>query len=169
MAVKERSRGAPTKRLLPGLRPRWVTRGHCSRAVPGSKKGAMSRILPFLLLALGGCVTTAREPPLSVQQVVEQAEALDGREITVSGWIHECRPRGCALYGSRKDVDNDSSFFLSIGPSAWFDEWAEEYGSRRITFRARLDAFCIIDDPRPDIIRVCADRAPTLQPIRVVG
>ena len=127
----------------------------------------MSRFLSFLLLVLGGCATSPQERPLTVQQVVERAEALDGREITVSGWIEECWPRGCVLYASRKEASKELPYFLSVGPSQWFDTFAARHTPGRVTLRARFNAHCITD-PGTGAIAVCADRVSNLEPIRVL-
>jgi hypothetical protein len=125
------------------------------------------RVLPFLLLALSGCVAGPAGRPLSVREVVERAEALDGREIVVAGWLDQCHRFSCGLYASAKEVEKDLPYYLSIGPSPWFDSYARSAAPTRIVLRARLNDRCI-SDPATGIIAVCGDRARTLEPLALV-
>ena len=125
------------------------------------------RFLPVLLLALSACVAGPGERPLNVRQVVENARALDGQEIVVSGWIEQCQRLFCSLYDSSEEVGKEWPYFLSIGPSRWFDAFAERHAPTRVTLRARLNNRCISDPGRGNIA-VCADRANSLEPLSLV-
>jgi hypothetical protein len=127
----------------------------------------MFRFLPFPLLAVCGCVAGPTARPLSVREVVEGAQALDGREIVVAGWLEDCRPLSCGLYGSAGEVRKEFPYYLSIGRSPWFDSFARRAAPRRIVLRARLHDRCI-SDPATETIAVCADRSGTLEPLALV-
>jgi hypothetical protein len=120
-------------------------------------------ILAIIALAAG-----AGTPPLTVREIMENAEALDGQEILVSGWVEECRRLSCTLYASRREARRTlPRYWLSIGRSAWFDAFARRHGPGRITLRARFDADCVTD-PRSDVVALCADRVNSLSPLAVV-
>jgi hypothetical protein len=119
-------------------------------------------VLVFLAFAAG-----ANTPPLTVREVMENAQAVDGKEILLSGWIEHCRPLACILYASRREARRKSSrYWLSIGRSAWFDAFARRHGPGKITLRARFDARCVTD-PRSGIIAVCTDRVNSLSPVAI--
>ena len=126
------------------------------------------RLLPLLFVALSACVSGRSERPLSVRHVVQNAEALDGREIVVTGWIDECRHLSCTLYAGPEDVGKAwPIYILSIGASPWFDAFARLHAPTRITVRARVHNHCI-SDPAADVIAACADRPNTLEPLGLV-
>ncbi|HEX6375587.1 MAG TPA: hypothetical protein VFZ91_07685 [Allosphingosinicella sp.] len=127
----------------------------------------MHRFLPFSLLALSGCMAGATERPLSVREVVENARTLDGREIVVAGWLERCQSRSCGIHASADEVGDDFPYYLSIGPSRWFDSFARRTAPTRIVLRARLHDRCI-SDPAARIIAACADRAGTLEALAVI-
>jgi hypothetical protein len=122
------------------------------------------RWLPSLFVALSACVAGSTERALSVKHVVENAQALDGQEILVTGWIEYCHRLSCPLFHSAAEVENDWSYYLSIGGSRWFDAFARRHAPTRVTLRARLNDQCITN-PATQIIAVCADRSNTLEPI----
>jgi hypothetical protein len=124
----------------------------------------MMRLLPALLIALSACVAGPTERPLSVREVVANARALDGHVILVSGWIEECQRLYCSLYDSADEVGKERPYFLSIGPSRWFDSYVHQNAPVRVTLRARLNDRCI-SDPATDTIAACADRANSLEPL----
>ena len=126
------------------------------------------RLLPLLFVALSACVSGRSDRPLSVRDVVQNAEALDGREVIVTGWIDECRQLSCPLYAGPEDVGKGwPIFFLSIGSSRWFDTFARRNGPTLITLRARVHDHCI-SDPVADVVAVCADRPNTLEPLSLM-
>lgn len=101
---------------------------------------------------------------------MENAGALDGREILVSGWVEHCERLFCELYASRRESRGRSwpVYYLSIGSSAWLDAFVRRNGPGRVTLRARFDARCVTD-PRSGIIAACADRVSSLRPIALVA
>jgi hypothetical protein len=125
------------------------------------------RALPLACLLLAACATVAPPRPLTVRQVVENAEALDGKVILVSGWLPYCHRLSCGLYGSREEVAKDFAYYLSIGGSRWFDAAALRLEPGFIVLRARLHNKCI-SDPADGTIAVCADRSGTLEPLALV-
>ena len=133
--------------------------------LPG-ESGLRMRLLLFSVLALSACAAGSVRP-LSVRQVIENAEALDGREILVSGWIEECNRLSCPLYGSADEVGKDWPYVLSIGASRWFDSFARRRAPTQVTLRARVRDRCI-SDPAAEAIALCADRSDTLEPLSLV-
>ena len=122
------------------------------------------RFVAFLFVALSACVAGPTERALTVKQVVENARALDGQEILVTGWIDYCHRLSCPLFDSAEEVGKDWPYFLSIGRSSWFDSFARRHAPTRVTFRSRVDARCI-SDPATGVIAACADRANSLEPL----
>jgi hypothetical protein len=118
-------------------------------------------------LLLSACVTGPVERPLSVREIVENAEALDGQEIVVSGWLDRCDRLSCVIYSSANEVGKDWAYFLSIGPSPWFDAFAKRAAPGRIILRARFKDRCV-SDPATQTIELCTDRATTLEAISLV-
>lgn len=127
----------------------------------------MPVLLAFLLAAHAVPGGTA-ERPLTVRHVMENAEALDGREIVVSGWMEECMGLSCELWASRAESRrHPPRYFLSIGSSTWFDALAQRSTPRQVTLRARFSAHCVTD-PRADVIAACTDRPRSLDPLVIV-
>ncbi len=127
----------------------------------------MIRFLPILFLALSGCVAGLTERPLGVRDVVENARALDGQEIVVSGWLQHCQRLSCGIYASAKEAEKDWPYYLSIGPSRWFDTFAQRAAPTRIVLRARLHNRCI-SNPATQIVGACTDRGDTLEPLALI-
>lgn len=124
--------------------------------------------LPLLFLALHGSAAQPAERPMTVREVMERAEALDGREIVVSGWVEECRRLSCPLFQSRREARREwPRYWLSVGSSPWFESFARRNVPGRMTLRARLDARCVTD-PRTEVIALCSDRAGSLHPLAIV-
>jgi hypothetical protein len=124
----------------------------------------MMRLLPLTLTA---CVAGPTERPLTVQHVVENARALDGREVVVSGWMEQCQRLSCGIFASAAEVDKDFPYYLSIGPSRWFDPLAQRAAPGPIVMRARVHDRCI-SDPATQIIAACSDRNGTLEPLSLI-
>ena len=101
---------------------------------------------------------------MSVREVTQNAAALDGREVVVAGWLEQCLPLSCGLYGSAKEVRKPLPYYLSIGASGWFDAFARRAGRRWVVLRVRVHDRCV-SDPAAGTITGCADRAETLEPL----
>lgn len=125
------------------------------------------RTLSLALFAAATSVTSATAAPasarpMSVREVTQNAAALDGREVVVAGWLEQCLPRSCGLYGSAKGVRKRFPYFLSIGASRSFDAFARRAGRRWVVLRVRVHDRCV-SDPAADIIAACSDRPSTLE------
>jgi hypothetical protein len=146
----------------------WLFRADSSRTLangePNDTFGRMKRALPALLLALSACATSPAERPLSVRHVVLNAEALDGQEILVTGWVEECGHFGCPLWHSPREIGKEWPYRLSIAASKWFDRYADLNAPMRVTLRARFHDRCI-SDPVSQTIGVCTDRGSNLEPL----
>ncbi|MGD9713054.1 MAG: hypothetical protein AB7V46_13425 [Thermomicrobiales bacterium] len=128
----------------------------------------MAILLPLLLMLQALPLEAATGHPMSVREVMENNERLDGREIVVSGWVEECRPLSCPLYASRREAHrNGPRYWLSIGSSSGFDAFARDHAPGRVTLRARFRADCV-NDPSGEAIAVCADRVNSLSPVAIV-
>jgi hypothetical protein len=125
------------------------------------------RSIPLAFLALCACAAGPRERPLTVREVVENAQTLDGEVVVVSGWIERCHRISCGIFESADEVDRDFPYYLSIGSSRWFDAFAQRAGPTHVVLRARLRSRCI-SDPATRIIAACADRPGTLEPIALI-
>lgn len=128
---------------------------------------AVIRRLPFAVLALSACVAPPTGRPLTVRDVVENAQALDGKEVLVSGWLERCERLSCGIFGSEEEVEKRFPYYLSIGRSEWFDASAKRAAPGRIVMRARVHDKCI-SDPAAGAIAVCADRSGTLEPLALI-
>ena len=127
----------------------------------------MIRLLSVVILALSACVAGPTERPLTVREVIENARVFDGEEVIVSGWLEECQHLSCGIFASAKEVDKDFPYYLSIGPSPWFDSLAQRAAPGPIVLRARLHDRCV-SNPATQIIVACADRPSTLEPLALV-
>ncbi len=105
---------------------------------------------------------------MSVRHVMENAEALDGQEIIISGWIEDCQPLSCSLWASSREPRGGGLHYqLSIASSRWFDAFARRKAPTYVTLRARLNAECVTD-PASGTIALCADRAESLVPLAII-
>ena len=120
--------------------------------------------VPLMVLLLSACVAGTGGAPLSVRAVVENAPALDGKEVVVAGWLEQCQRLSCGLFGSAQEVGKEFPYSLSIGRSAWFDAYARRAAPGRVVLRARVHDLCI-SNPADRVIAVCADRNATLEPL----
>jgi hypothetical protein len=104
---------------------------------------------------------------MTVREIVQNARVLDGREVVVSGWLEQCQPLSCGLYASAAEVRKDFPYYLSIGPSRWFDAFARRAGAANVVLRARVHDRCI-SEPSTQVVAACADRAGSLEPLALV-
>ena len=125
------------------------------------------RLLPLVLIALSSCVAGPTARPLTVREIVDNARALDGREVVVTGWLQQCERLSCGIFGSAEEVGKLVPYYLSIGRSEWFDAFAQRVAPGQIVLRVRVNDHCI-SDPANETIAVCADRPRTLEPLALV-
>jgi hypothetical protein len=114
----------------------------------------------------------------SVNDVVRHAKELHGKEITIRGWLPNCRGRDCSLFNSKVDAEmfrdgSDQVVLLSIGHEPRFDAAVKEAVPAQIVLKARVNATCIHPDVTTDekgnqVITICADRVDDLQPIELI-
>lgn len=140
--------------------------GIANRAFCGPNQ-AMVRIALLPILVLAACATSSTTDVLSVRDVVERARSLNGQEVLVSGWLQSCQTFSCGLYGSQSEVVRSAPYYLSIGPSRWFDSFASRAGPRQVVIRGRVHDLCI-SDPANDVIAACSDRPASLEPLAVI-
>ena len=115
----------------------------------------------LVLLNLSACAVTA-ERPRTVKQVIENHEDLNGKLVTVSGWLGECQRLSCPLYDSREEAQKANPYFLSIGGDYWFDFLTRGKSPSQITLRGRVNSRCI------DEITLCTDRSDDLVPVQII-
>ena len=166
---------------VPGGVSRTRTRDGAPR-LPVAKLHVHRLSLALAALAMTSCITSSPAGRVwSVRQVIENQDALDGRVITVRGWVRYCERLGCALYDSRAEerLDRDPDrgpgpgdpyglgFHLSIGGYPWFDEQAHLNAPSYVVMVAKVDGRCM-NDPKEGIIAACTDRPDTLVPIRIL-
>ena len=148
--------------------------------------------LALAVLALASCTTTRTRHVWSVREVVQNRQSLDGKTITIRGWLEDCRYLSCGLYDSAEEArrardpdriplpgdEHGIGYYLSLGGYPWFDREAAEHACRRLRSQsrcggiyvdliARVDDRCM-SDPVEGWIALCTDRPDTLVPIRIV-
>lgn len=133
------------------------------------------RVATFIMLcALGGCgyAPINVDEVLTVPQVAEHIHYLNGKVVTVEGWLGKCAGYDCRISPSRGDtniivtVDYHSEKWsaamdrsLPIGGSEPFDQMAAPLQFSKVRIKARINDRCW---PRN-----CTDRADILQPISI--
>jgi hypothetical protein len=127
----------------------------------------MKHVLLLSLLAVLGCLAGPSASPLTVREVVVEAQSLNGREIIVEGWLEQCQRLSCPLFATPEDVRSDDPYFLSIGSAPWFDIEMREAMPTWIVLRARFHDICVID-PASRIYAACSDRPETLEPLALI-
>jgi len=120
----------------------------------------------FLLMALLAAAPVLAETltPLSVVEVMTRKAELDGKVVTVRGWLDRCANLSCGLYPTREAARSSGNRpFLSIGASPVVDNHLDLVRNAEVVIEARFDAKCV---PPSDYI--CLDRVPELDPVRLV-
>lgn len=121
-------------------------------------------VLPFALLlpaaSDGGHMT--------VLQVLENREKLDGKLVTVRGWLPRCEGYDCLLYDSQEAAEADlsdkrSHRYLGIGDSPEFDKNVAGQLPAFVVLRAKFDAECV--EPSGWI---CLDRVADLTQVKIL-
>ena len=114
--------------------------------------------------------------------MIENQDDLDGKTVTVRGWVQNCERLSCGLHDSRAEYRRNLSpepvpgpgdphglgFHLSIGASQWFDEEAALNAPSYVVMTARVDTRCM-NVPKDGLIAACTDRPNTLAPIKIIG
>lgn len=142
----------------------------------------------ILALALVACGSTTQRKPITVDEFLAQIDQLNGRTVTVTGYLGECDPLSCMLYRNEaesKAVDRamtvmraaieeggtDVSAFpfpdhpsISIGPGdpdSFFDWRAFFYANGYVVITGKATNQCRSKDA------LCFDRAGDLQPAAI--
>jgi hypothetical protein len=130
----------------------------------------------YLLIIAGlsglSVASAAEAPVLTVPQVIERHEALDGKVVRVSGWLHSrCYRFGCSITNTR----DGKGAYLSLGGSGSFDLAVQKAGAqgRKILVEGRVNHTCFDhskdpgNDPRE--LTICTDRADELADPRLIS
>lgn len=117
-------------------------------------------------VCLSACATVA-EPPRTVRWVVENKAELDGKLVTVRGWVSRCDRTSCALYAQLEDVGKDEVFAISVGRADWFDARVRGRPLSEVIITGTVQAQCI-NDPTDQVAAICFDRSPDLVPTKIV-
>ena len=114
------------------------------------------RILAAFFI-LSACATLPAKPAaLSVHEVSQQQDALNGKVIRVSGVVRHCQRLSCALISPTNKLH-----FISIGNSETFDQDIRQHLNREVVVEGMLDSRCVNDFDLGDYA-VCADRPDSL-------
>ena len=141
--------------------------GHCRLVGARVASRMMKYLLLLSLLAVAGCLAGPSASPLTVREVIDEAQSLDGREIIVEGWLDQCQRLSCPLFASSEDTRSDDPYFLSIGSAPWFDIEMRVATPTWIVLRARFHDLCV-NDPASGNYAVCSDRPETLEPLALI-
>ena len=128
---------------------------------------------------LTGCAFSAPSDAMSVEEVIADIEVLDGKVVTVRGWLGQCGGYDCGLFASLDDArivergDHESGEWLAamdrrlgIGPNDSFDAMASMMQFQEVIVRGKVDATCITgrDPDHPNFGFMCFDRASDIEP-----
>ena len=121
-------------------------------------------VFAFLLVATTALAAPVLDAPLTVGAVVADHSALNGKTIMVRGWLDRCVDLSCALFPTRAAAMAKSweRPLLSVGASPLIDNHLDQLRHAEIILEARFDNRCLENK------HICLDRAPTLDPVRVV-
>ena len=126
----------------------------------------MSRLLALLIVA---CTPVPERAPLTVREVVEQYEQLDGKIVRVVGVVYGCQMLGCSLL----DAGHPRDYSFGLGTAPGFDEQMRLHLRKRIIVEGRLDATCLHTGetklPNGQIgVIICTDRASVLKDPKLI-
>ncbi len=130
------------------------------------------KLLIFALaIFLGGCTFSPSEDALSVKEVNEKIQSLDGKSVAVIGWLGECGGNDCGLYESLDDAKlvaegaHQSEEWqavmerrLSIGLDEGFDFMAQFFDYEQVIIFGQVNADCSREGMS------CFDRVGDVQP-----
>jgi hypothetical protein len=116
----------------------------------------MSEYWSILMLAcLAACSTLSVSQVLSVEELIRNHGAYNGKVVRVRGHIIRCAYLSCELRG-------ESGQYLSIGDTR-FDNDLNKAAPAEVIFEALFNDKCA----RPEL--ACTDRPPTLIPQRLIS
>lgn len=131
-------------------------------------------VLLTLVFAVTGCAKPAPLMPVSVQDVIDNIHAWNGKIVTVDGWLGKCGGLDCHIHPTLADAktialidySNDAwkgamDRAVGIGYDSKFDQTAEPLQLTRVLLKARVSDRC-----RGWFVG-CTDRAPDLTPISI--
>ena len=130
-------------------------------------------------ITLAGCgLISPAGTVVSPVEVRQNIQALDGKVVTVEGWIGRCDATNCGLYASLEDAElvedwrpkdngrpSDAWYAamnrrVSIGGNAWFDFRVQFFAMSKVKVRGRIDSYCRTEGV------FCFDRANELEPVQ---
>jgi hypothetical protein len=142
----------------------------------------------LLALATMACSTASSTKPITVEEFITQIDQLNGRTVSVIGYISECQGNSCRLYRNKAESDDvdramssiraalaegatDVSGFpfpshpaVSIGTGSrfyFFDLRASFYANSYVVITSQASNRCYAEG------RACFDRAADLEPIAI--
>ncbi|ALG60134.1 hypothetical protein VM77_09220 [Citromicrobium sp. JL31] len=120
---------------------------------------------------LSGGAFSVPSDAMSVEEVIANIEAFDGKDVTVHGWLGRCSGYDCGLFVSVEDaemVENGETGSdewlaafdrsLRIGGGSAFDALASTMQFREVVIEGRASSECF----QPNTF--CFDRASDIEP-----
>ena len=147
----------------------------------------MKRAWLFVVAALlAGCgKSPLLDRPVSVAEVVDNIDALNGKIVTVRGYLGTCAGSDCEIFVNRADsakwwgnfakasagehVEDEHVVYLSIGSSVDFDRKAAPLQNRRVTVIGTVSNHCRRGFLGLFKRNVCTDRADDIRPIDITA
>lgn len=141
------------------------------------------RSAAVLLLGIIGpsCGPGAPEQVLTVEEVVPRIDELNGRTVSVFGYLPECRGYTCILYRNKDDADEWDRMMTAIianrpfsrrdvpilgigagGTRLEFDDKAAPFTKRYVVITGTITNECRFEG-KP----ACTDRGPDLKPTAI--
>lgn len=122
-------------------------------------------LLPFAILLKAVPADAER---MTVKQVIENKDRLDGKIVTVSGWLPECEGLNCILYESPESTtagpDSErSNYHLGIGDYRVFERKAAGRLPAFVVLRARFHGECVAPSKL-----ICLDRIEDLSGVQIL-
>jgi hypothetical protein len=135
-----------------------------------------------------GCNSGTFREPMTITDVIENIDRLNGRTVRVAGYLGECRGYDCHLFrnpaekarlerlfeqaragadsggGPPPPVDETPVLSIGTGDGNDFDAKAGPFANSYVVITGRVTNQCRFNG-RPD----CTDRGPDLQPTGIAG
>ena len=133
---------------------RWVCLCSFLIALAGCTQTQPPSIAELECISLVTCDHSVEESAgtLSVTELRQQLNDLDGQRILVRGRISYCRGNTCSIC----ELQTEEGPCVSIGEDTAFDQTVSVFLGSEILIEATVDTSCF----RPELI--CLDRVPTL-------